>query len=156
MAIPDLPHPEKPDSSEWVKAIAEAIGEPDRNTYIITHSLGSIALLQYLNSLETGSIGGAVLVAGFLEKLPTLPELDDFIAKPLDAERVKAAAGKLVAINSDDDPVVPLKNADMLNEKMGAEIAIIHGAGHVHEEFGVTELPIVLDKLHAMMNSTQA
>jgi len=154
--IPDLPTPEMPDSSAWVNAIGEAIGEPNKDTYVVAHSLGCIATLQYLDSLSSGAISGAVLVAGFLNTLPALPELDKFISQPFGTDHVKQTAGKVVAINSDDDPVVPIENADLLQERLGAEVTILRGAGHIHEEFGITELPIVVEKLHEMMYTLRA
>lgn len=55
---------------KWLSKLQEVIGKPNRDLYLIGHSLGVITILRYLESL-TGDekIGGAVFVAGFTNDL---------------------------------------------------------------------------------------
>ena len=64
--LPAMPHPDRPTIPEWVGFIAQLVGEPDRETVLIGHSLGCQAVLRYLETLgEAGkSVQKTVLVAG--------------------------------------------------------------------------------------------
>jgi uncharacterized protein len=148
LAMPDSYHPVM---SAWVKNIASVIGESDEDAYLVGHSLGGIALLRYLESLpENRKIGGAVLVAGFPESIG-IKELDTFFEVPLDYEKVRGSARAFVAIHSSNDPYVPMKNGELLRDKLGAELVVVENAGHLNAGDGYTELPIVLEKLNEMM-----
>src|SRR5687767_7920472 len=60
---PAFPDPEKPSTTEWVKVLAEKIGQPDEQTVLVGHSLGVYVVMRYLS--EPGPpLAGAVLVAG--------------------------------------------------------------------------------------------
>ncbi len=84
------------------------------------------------------------MVAGFPEPIG-YEEINTFFAKPLDYQRVKKAGGKIIAIHSGNDPYVPLKNGEILKEKIGARLIIIPNAGHLNAEDGFTELPYALE-----------
>ena len=58
---------------------------------------------------------------------------------------------KVVALFSDDDPVVPLSDAKLFEERLGAKVIVEKGNGHFDDDAGVTELPVVLDELWGMM-----
>ena len=55
-----------------------------------------------------------------------------------------------VAIFSDDDPYVPLDNQDDFRDKLKSKIIIQHKMNHFSGNWGVFELPIVLDELLKM------
>ena len=50
--VPAMPNTDRPTVSEWINKITEVVGEPSLNTYLIGHSLGCIAILRYLESLN--------------------------------------------------------------------------------------------------------
>lgn len=140
---PVMPDTMYPTLGGWLAHLKKIAGEPDENTYFVGHSLGVITILRYLESLtEDKKIGGIVLVAGFPEPID-YEEINSFFVKPLDYQRVKKVVGKIIAIHSDNDPDVSLKNGDILKEKLGANLIIIPNAGHLNAEFGFTELPVV-------------
>ena len=114
VVVPAMPDPAEPEIGAWVGHLAELVGEPDENTYLVGHSMGVQTILRYLASLEEGWIGGVVLVAGFFE----LVELDDnedeavvrpWLETPIDCEAVKKATSKITAVFSDNDEWVPLE-----------------------------------------------
>ena len=146
--MPDTNHPKL---GEWLSYLKEIAGRPDQNLYLVGHSLGVITILRYIESLGDGEkIGGAVLVAGFPEPIG-YEELNSFFASSLRYEEVRKKAGVFVAINSDDEPYVPLKNAEILRDKLGAELIVIKGGKHLNTESGCFELPVALEKLKVMM-----
>lgn len=149
--VPAMPNPNFPVMQKWLAKLGTIVGDPDENVYLVGHSLGVIAILRYLESLnQSEKIGGAVLVAGFPEPIG-YKELNSFFQKPLDYEKIKKTAKKFVAVHSDNDPYVPMRNGELLRDKLGAELLIIKEGGHLNAENGYTELPIVLDILKKML-----
>ena len=142
-----MPDPDHPRLSDWLAGLRAAIGLPDDETFLIGHSLGAMAILRYLESLEEGErVGGAILVAGFPESIG-IREIDNFFDPPLDYEKVRLSAGRLAAINSDNDPYVPLRQGEILRDKLGAEFSVLAGAYHINQESGFFELPEALEIL---------
>ena len=150
--VPQMPNPDNPRMDEWVSKLAELVGSPDRDTYLIGHSLGCIIILRYLENISgKGFIGGAVLVAGFTNSLE-IKEIRDFFEKPVDWEKVLSACPKFTAIHSDNDPYVPMKHADIFKDKLCAKIVVQHGKGHMGGSDNMKEFQPAVD---AMMEITK-
>ena len=145
VSVPEMPNPDYPELSQWIKKITEVVSKPDNDTYLIGHSLGCIAILRYLEGLKTGKIGGSILVAGFTDDLD-VKELSDFFINPINWEKINSHCSKFVAVASDNDPYVSLKYSDILNEKLNAKVLIQHGMGH----FNMKELHVVLNEVLKM------
>ncbi len=146
-----MPHSDNPILSEWLDTLKNAIDKPDENVYLIGHSLGPITIVRYLETLGKGEkIGGAVFIAGFPESVG-IEETKTFFETPVDYEKVKSSADKFVAINSDNDPYVPIKMGELLRDKLGAELIIMKNAGHINKASGYAELSIVFEKLKEIM-----
>ena len=147
-----MPHPENPIIEDWVPFIASVVGEPDEHTYFVGHSMGNQAILRYIEALPAlARIGGAVFVAGFFE-LMGLDEGEQKIAKPwleipIDCAKVKQHTDKFVAIFSDDDPFVSLRNKELMEQRLGAKTIVEKGKGHFLGDDGVKELPSVLQSV---------
>jgi len=145
--VPIMPNTDYPVFSEWLSHLKKVIGKADQNTYLVGHSLGVIAILKFLESIPPEQkIGGAVLVAGFSESLG-IPETESFFVESLDYKKVKNTAKKFIAINSDNDPYVPIKKGEILRDKLGAELIVVPKGSHLNEGAGFTKLPIVLESL---------
>ncbi len=158
--VPQLPDPETPDIEKWTAKLAEAVGEPDKETYFVGHSMGCPTIAHYLEKLpEDTKVGGAVFVAGFFKRLTGLekeikkhPEVADiannWLGSPVDFQRVKSHLPKSIAIFSDNDYHVPLDNVDDFRDKLGSEIIIEKGMGHFSGGKDKTiELPIALESV---------
>jgi len=76
-----MPHPENPTITDWVNHLADAVGEPDKNTYFVGHSIGCQTILRYIEQLQK-PIGGVVCVAGFFRLLHLATDEEKEIAKP--------------------------------------------------------------------------
>lgn len=144
----ELPLPEAPNAADWEREVALALGTPDERTWIVGHSLGAVTSLRALAAqLGDWRLGGVVFVSGFTGTLDTLPDLDEYLADDVDAERVAERIGTRVVIRSDDDTLVPPAASDALARRLSAEIRVQPGAGHFLEATGMTSLPVVLDAL---------
>ena len=149
-----MPETNAPKLSLWLPKLQEVVGTPDEELYLVGHSAGCITILRYLEQLpENKKIGGVVLVAGFTDDLG-YEELKNFFETPIDFEKIKTKANHFVAIHSDNDPYVPLKFGDILQEKLGAELIVKHDMGHfsgpVDRTDSITSLPEVTDAVLKM------
>lgn len=147
-SIPALPDSEQPDADRWLEAVAAAVEPVDQDTILVAHSLGCLTALRYLATLPGDwRLGTLILVAGFLEPLPALPELDPFIADRPEVGRVAAHVGRVLALRSDADPYVPAEHTDRLAALLGVQTQVVAGAGHFLADDGIVELPDTLQYL---------
>ena len=146
VTVVELPTPDQPDTDQWKRAVADAVGEPDARTWIVAHSLGAITALRALDTL-TGpwELGGLVLVAGFTETLRALPNLDGYLEYDVDAERIATRTQNRVVIRSDHDDYIPTSASDDLARRLNADLHIHEGAGHFLDTDGITTLPLAAD-----------
>ena len=156
VSVPAMPETDAPKLSLWLPKLKETVETPDMNTYLIGHSIGCAAILRYLESLGgEEKIGGAVLVAGFSEKLSGFPEIDNFFETPFDFSKLRSKCGHFVAIHSDDDPYVPLRFGDIFREKLGAELTVKHAMKHfsgpADKEESCTSLPDVSEAIQRLI-----
>lgn len=150
VAVPQMPNADYPKMGEWLAHLQKVVGEPDENTYFVGHSLGVIAILQYLEALSSGKkVGGAILVAGFSEPVG-IGELKNFFATPLDYEKIKNTAKKIITVNSDNDPYVPLAQGEILRDKLGAKLIVVPKGDHLNAGNGSFEFPQVYDEILKM------
>ena len=147
-SVLDLPSSHAPEPQAWLQAMQEQIGTPDRDTYFVTHSLGGIALLRFLERAKVdGAIGGYVLVSGFNAPLSVLPQLDAFAKADLDVRRLARIATHRSVIASLDDVGVPHTLSNALARSLEARYVTVERGGHFLGSEGFTEFPLVLSEL---------
>lgn len=154
VVVPEMPHSDNPTIEDWVNKLMKVIEVPDENTVLVGHSIGCQTILRYLEQLHPATrIGKVILLAPWFTLSDLETEEEKVIAKPWIETPIKGTdvikhTPKIVAIFSDDDPVVPMEeNRKIFEERFGAEIIIENGKGHFTEEDGVTEMPLVLNAL---------
>lgn len=151
-SVPAFPHTELPTQEDWVPFLAQQIGTPDKNLYLIGHSVGCITILRYLETLPANQkIGGAVLVAGYTDDLG-YKELENFYQFPINFGKVKARTKNgFVLIHSTDDPYVDLKYGDTLKKELDAELIVKENMGHFsgspEDPGSCTELPDIAESV---------
>ncbi len=146
-----MPTPENPVCSEWINEISRHI---ERNTndeiYLVGHSLGTPAILRYLESAPAKLIFGAILVSGPSEKNNDR-KIDGFLDKNFDFEKIKSNCKKFTVIHGDNDPNVPLNNAKFLSQNLNGELIVVENGGHLNGSAGWFKLPQCLEALNKMM-----
>ena len=143
--VPAMPDTKNPSMDKWVPYLAEFVDIPTENDYFVGHSLGCVTILRYLEGLKEGDkIGGVVLVAGFTDDLG-YKELSSFFVKPINFSKINKHCKSFVAINSDNDPYVPLSHGDIFKEKFGAKLIIAHNMKHFSGDDNILELPSALE-----------
>lgn len=133
--IPDLPHTERPDVTNWDPFILKG-WEINKDTVLIGHSAGSVEALSILSQINL-KIEKAILVAGFTDELSgevMEDELKGLFRKPFNWQKIKDNVGKIILVHSDDDPYVSLKHGEILKEKLNAEMIIKKS----HKHFSVS------------------
>jgi len=156
-AMPDSLHPK---INKWTAFLDKTVGEVDENTYLVGHSIGCQTILRYLEKLEPNKkIGGVLFVAGWMHLTDETwdqdytPEIaDQWLTTPIDFEKVKNHGNNFIAIQSDDDPYVPITDAKIFAEKLGAKIIKISNAGHISCEDSFETLPIALNSIKQMIS----
>ncbi|OGL74233.1 hypothetical protein A3F28_04165 [Candidatus Uhrbacteria bacterium RIFCSPHIGHO2_12_FULL_57_11] len=149
--VPQMPNPDAPTIQTWVPHLSKMIGTPDQETYLVGHSIGVQTILRYLQTVEA-LVGGVVAVAGFFTLIPgSIGTADDeavaqpWLTTPMDVEKIKGNASKVVAIFSDNDRFVPLENVEMFQARLGAETIVLHNKGHIGGSDNAKDVPEILD-----------
>jgi len=155
--VPQMPDAEAPKIDKWVSLLENLVQAPDKDTYLVGHSIGVQTILRYLEKVDT-QIGGVLAVAGFytLTNNAFEDEEDKQTAKPwletpIDNEIVKKNANKITAIFSDNDPYVPLKNEGLFKERLGAKTIVVENKGHMGGSDNIKEYPLILGELLELM-----
>ncbi|MGP7816556.1 RBBP9/YdeN family alpha/beta hydrolase [Niallia sp. 01092] len=149
-----MPNSSDPKKEEWLETLANKIKNLDNNTYFVTHSLGSITLLNYLDQLNPlPSFGGFILVSGFSEPLSFLPSIDPFTVKKVDDKKIISAANSRAVIAAKDDGIVPFQLSQNLSKQLDASFYPVEKGGHFLEDDGFNTFPLVYDILKNMMKT---
>jgi len=132
--LPQLPHPEQPSLLEWSNFVQRecpfAINE---KTLIVGHSSGAIlSLILAQNNFEP--IGGIIAVSVFHDNSLQWEPNNKLFDVSFEWEAIRANAKKLLFIHSDDDPYVPLNQAQFVADNCQAELIIIPEQGHFNLE----------------------
>ncbi len=151
VTVPDMPDTDAPVIEKWVDHLADSVGTIDSQTIFVGHSIGCQAILRYLER-ENTPIGGAVFVAGWfnldnLEDAETEEIAKPWITIPIDVEKVKAVLPKSTLIISDNDPYDNFEYNKKKFTELGSEIVVLHGAGHITQDGGFTQLPEALEAI---------
>lgn len=153
VAVCDLPEPDEPVIRRWVPHVAAAVGrEPAAlaRTVLVGHSVGCQALLHVLGGLGA-PVRGTLCVAGWWRVDAPWPSLQPWLraAEGHDLAAVRAAAGRLAVLLSDNDPFTAdaEANARLWTERLGARVRVVPGAEH----FNHAEAPAVLETLERLL-----
>ena len=150
---PQFPTPERQTPFEWKKVFRREVGELDKNTILIGHSLGSAFILSLLEDTDL-SIMASFLVSAFLGSLG-LPEFDvvnaPFFEKEFDWKKIHRNAGKVFVYNSDDDPYVPLNKGYEIADLLETNLIVIPKGGHINASAGFTSFPQLLENIENVL-----
>lgn len=153
--IPAMLDSERPVKSVWLKMLQEVILNPDKNTYLVGHSMGCQVIQRYLESLPEGIvIGGAVLVAGWINdprwegRTPDeIKVVEDWFDQPKDYIKIKSHCKKFVCIFSSNDPFIPKSNWEEAKNILEAKVVMVSNKEHFDDDAGIKELPEALEAI---------
>ncbi len=146
----EMPTPDTPVLKEWIKTISDNVGSPNKDIFLVGHSLGVPAILRYLESISGNEkIGGAVLVSGVIHKVPKdgYEGVNNFLETSFNFEHIKNVCNNFVVIHGDNDSSVPFKEAEELSSILACDLIKVLGGGHLNGSAGVYKLPEALNPL---------
>lgn len=152
VVVPEMPDTENPVIEKWVGKLKQLAKNPDKETYFIGHSIGCQTILRYLESANQ-KVGGVVLVAPWTHLIGIEDDKESkeiaapWINKPIKWNKVKEHCNNFICIFSDNDPYVPLSEAELFRKHLNAEIIIEKTKGHFTQDDGITEIHAVLNEL---------
>jgi len=152
VTVPEMPDTDIPKIKPWVNKLKEVVGKLEKSDVLIGHSIGCQTILRFLETLDKDKKVAKVIFVAPWVRLANLSSDDEWkIAKPwletsIDFSKVKNKAKSFIALFSDNDQWVPLKeNVDMFKEKLNPKIVVLKNKGHFSEDEGVRELPEILN-----------
>jgi uncharacterized protein len=156
--VPRMPDSFHPHIDAWVNCLSEVVGDIDNRTYFVGHSIGCQAILRYLESLDGNTkVGGAVFIAGWFHLKEGSIETEEdkeiaseWIDSRIDFSQIKKHLDRSVALFSDNDPDVPLSEAQIFEKELGSKVIIHPKRGHFTAADGVTELHLALNEILKM------
>lgn len=141
-----FPNPNKPELSDWMSVLNyNAKLFPKSKIYLVGHSLGVPAILQYLQKYKPKNIEYSILVSGPIKN--EKKSIGSFFDKKIDCKKTKKLSKRFLVVHGDNDRFVPYKQAITLSEELVSPLVTIKEGGHLNEYNGCLELPIVLDEI---------
>lgn len=130
VVFPLMPNYDLPSLSEWLSKLKQTVFDHS-HTILIGHSLGCPTILHYLEQLQRGKkVLLVILVAGFARPLD-IPEIDGFVSRPFNWEKIKKSADKFVVIFSDNDPFISVKESTYLSDSLEVKPIVQKSGGHI-------------------------
>ncbi len=145
-ALP-MPYPDTPILSEWLNEINIHIKEnPNDEIYLVGHSLGGTAILRYIENNNCSNIKGAVIVSSPCNKNDN-EKIEEFLKEKFNWSLIKNKISKITVIHGDDDPLVPVSDAEEIAKELNGELILIPKGKHLNGGAGFTKLPEILTVL---------
>lgn len=151
--LPQLPNSEKPNTktyNEFLLKNSQFI--IDSETVLIGHSSGAVEILSLLDNLpDDTTVKAAILVSAFKDDLKW-DSLVGLFQEPFDFENIKSHCERFIFIHSDDDPYVPLEQAEFLSKALDGELGVMEGQGHFNIEASpdYKQFPELLDIIESI------
>ena len=146
--VPNFPSPYKQDYESWSKILKSylEIGYITENTTFITHSLGGIFIAKFLIR-NNARIKKLITLSLFNQKKKKENNLlyDSFYIDNKELKTLKNCCFERICIYSDNDPYVPINEAENFANTIKAKKVLIEQAGHFNEKSGYTEFKELLN-----------
>ncbi|OII40615.1 hypothetical protein BIV02_08005 [Curtobacterium sp. MMLR14_014] len=138
-----------PDPDDWRAAISEAVASCPEPPVLIAHSLGVLAVADWLATTADAPalVAGAFLVAPPDPLGDTFPDEASGFVAPRPVPPAQRVPTRLVV--SDDDPYCSADRALVFAEAMGADVVRVGALGHVNVASGVGDWPAGRELLRA-------
>lgn len=130
----NLPNTNFPKQEEWLKEISRQIGYVNQKTILVGFSLGGVAALRFLETLDEDAFLGAVyLLAAPINDLGYQP-LTNFFQTDFNWPVINKLTDKKYVYCSTDDDVVPADHGKKLVDCLNTEATLINGVKHFTKE----------------------
>jgi len=155
VVVPEMPNPEKPEIESWVGKLNKIVNL-NEEVYFIGHSIGCQTILRFIEGIKN-NVKGVVLIAPWThlneetiekEGEEVIEMAKPWIETPINWKKIKTKIeSQVVCLFSDNDPYVPLSEADLFKEKLKAKIIIEHNKGHFDPDSKIKENSTAVSEL---------
>lgn len=154
--ILDLPTP--PTLQAWKDKIKEVAGQVNEKTYFVTHGIGGVATLKFIE--ESGhKVGGVVLVGGFDKPLNSAGSAQNanaiktFTTALLDYSTLSKNIKHITIIAARDDKIIPYKLSEDLADKLNAKFILEQGGRVKANQVGYTSPQLIYGEIRLMIDT---
>lgn len=151
--VPKFPTPEGQNIDNWMNVLNKYDKYFDSNTVLVGHSIGPALILRKLEALKK-PIKATFLVAGCIRKLgnDAFDKINaSFFEKPFDWDKIKNNSKHFFVYHSDNDPYIPLEIGKELANKLGTEVILVKGGGHLNEKAGYTKFLLLFEDIKKLI-----
>lgn len=147
--VPALPSPQNPSLKEWLFELAKL--QPNKNTVLVGHSRGGVAILRYLERLPANAEIKKVILLGTNSgdaKYMARPQETNkgfYTEEGYDFDKIKSHCNDFVVFHSQDDHIVPFNHGEENAKGLNAKFITFTDKRH----FGVNEgiVPGLLEEI---------
>lgn len=148
VVVPRFPHPFEPQLSEWLEHFKQYREQVSEKTILIGHSLGVTFILRFLERTDI-HVDSCFLVAGAIE--PMGNDFDPFVANFFEGgyqwETIRGRSCSFAVFHADNDPYIPLSQAQKITRELHADFHLIPGGSHLNEGAGYFEFSFLLQEV---------
>ena len=149
--IPNLPTPDNQTPEHRCDALQKQVPFIfDKDTILVGHSLWATYLLHILDRERKEPLKKAIFVSWFIHDLgnSTFDKLNKpFLSDAFNRERIRHNTSKSIVFHGDNDPYVPISEAEYLSKQLWAKLIIVSNWGHLNNSAGFSSFPILLEEL---------
>jgi predicted alpha/beta hydrolase family esterase len=133
--LPQLPNADTPDTAVYTNFLLSNDNFTyDNQTIIVGHSSGSVEALYLLQHLPKPTvIKAAILVSAFKDDLGW-ETLRGLFKEPYNFDAIKNHCQEFIYLHSDDDPYIPIDQAEFLADETNGKLIQFEGQGHFNTE----------------------
>lgn len=154
-ALP-MPNPNEPLLLEWLAEMHRCIvRDVADDIYLIGHSLGGTVILRYLEQYESKNVKGVVIVSAPCHRNNNR-NIDTFLTTDFNWELLRTRNIPTVVIHGDNDPYVPVSDAEEIAKELSAPLTLIPNGRHLNGSAGFVELPEAIRGLCTLFAASSA
>lgn len=149
VTVPTFPTPEHQSLDSWNKALTNQVEYLQGIDLIVGHSLGATFILHTLE--EELYHPEKIILVSALNSLIENKEYDDLNAnfiKHFDWNVIKSNFKTGYILHGDNDPYVPIKQAQDIADGLNISLKTIKNGGHLNIETGYDRFPLLLDLIN--------
>jgi len=139
---PDLPNSKDPVLDEWIQEIEK--NNPDENSILIGHSRGGVAILRYLERLNSNKKFKKIILIG-TNKGNEAQNSDFYKNGEFNYEKIKKHCDEFVVIHSRDDEWVNFESGTLNAKGLDAKFYQLNNRGHFGRK--VKDIPELIGEL---------
>lgn len=153
--FPQLPDCHEPNLATYENFLQDS-GWDFEDNILLGHSSGATTALHLLGQSWFPRVRATVLVGTFLNErlLDDVSwyepgQFDDLFVETFDPKLIASKSDAFYFVHGDDDPYCDYTEARELCDQVGGTFITMRGSGHIARSSGVSELPLLTEKLRA-------